>query len=234
MTRLVALVRLLPLAFLGRLGIAFVEIVLASVVLSGSVVLGHDLRAWRAWYWDPSTLRYWNPTPSPTVTQPAAAAPQPMPIAVSSSVPTLAPAPAPVCVTDQGSMLVFSRPWPSGVDCVWLSRSTDGWHVDVATSGTRTDLGMISLSIPRFDVYAPTSAADPICVVVGDVGSQWANGMVFALQRRGPLLLLSTGGRSLSVHAGSDGWPWVQAVRSDSGVDRMHQYYWSGTGYAER
>jgi hypothetical protein len=52
--------------FLGRLGIAFAEIVLAAAAIVGSVILGHELREWRDWYWDPSTPRLWEPTPSPS------------------------------------------------------------------------------------------------------------------------------------------------------------------------
>ncbi|MDO8506013.1 MAG: hypothetical protein Q7S41_00225 [Candidatus Limnocylindria bacterium] len=68
MIRILALVRLLPLGVARRLAIAFVEIVLAVVVLTGSVVVGHDLREWRTWYGDPGTAHAWAPTPAPTAT----------------------------------------------------------------------------------------------------------------------------------------------------------------------
>ena len=67
MTHVAPLVRLLPLSLMGRLGVAFIEITLATMVISTAVVIGHDLKVWRAWYWDPSTIRYWQPTPVPTV-----------------------------------------------------------------------------------------------------------------------------------------------------------------------
>ena len=68
MIMILALVRLLPFAAARRLAIAFVEIVLAVVVLTGSVVVGHDLREWRTWYGDPGTTHTWAPTPTPTAT----------------------------------------------------------------------------------------------------------------------------------------------------------------------
>jgi hypothetical protein len=63
---ILGILRTFPTAFATRLAIAFVEIVLAVTVLSGSVVLGHDLKEWRAWYYDPATEHPWAPTPRPT------------------------------------------------------------------------------------------------------------------------------------------------------------------------
>jgi len=60
----VVLHRALP--FTGRLGIAFTEIVLAAAVLIGSVILGHDLKEWRDWFWDQETTHPWAPTPRPS------------------------------------------------------------------------------------------------------------------------------------------------------------------------
>ncbi|HEY3217886.1 MAG TPA: hypothetical protein VGK15_02230 [Candidatus Limnocylindria bacterium] len=65
MAKALALMRLLPLPFFGRLTVAFLEIVIAGVVLSGSVVVGHALAEWRAWYGDPATEHPWAPTPQP-------------------------------------------------------------------------------------------------------------------------------------------------------------------------
>jgi len=65
---LMAVAHRLPLPFVGRLGLAFAEIVLASATLVGSVILGHELKEWRDWYWDPGTARIWAPTPKPTPT----------------------------------------------------------------------------------------------------------------------------------------------------------------------
>ena len=55
-----------PLAFLARCGTAFVEIVLAIVIIGGAVVVGHDLRQFRDWYGDPGTTHLWAPTPVPS------------------------------------------------------------------------------------------------------------------------------------------------------------------------
>src|SRR5436853_521302 len=49
------LVRLLPLALLARVAMTLTQIVVAVIVVTGSVVLGHDLRDWRAWYAEPGT-----------------------------------------------------------------------------------------------------------------------------------------------------------------------------------
>ena len=61
----VALVRALPWALFGRLTTAFVEIALAVVVLSTSVVVGHELRDWRAFYAEHT--KPWAPTRAPIV-----------------------------------------------------------------------------------------------------------------------------------------------------------------------
>lgn len=66
MSSVVALVGALPWAFFGRVTTALVEIALAAVLLSASVVIGHELRDWRGWYADHTKL--WAPTPRPTAT----------------------------------------------------------------------------------------------------------------------------------------------------------------------
>ena len=65
---LVTVAHRLPLPFVGRLGLAFAEIVLATATLVGSIIVGHELKEWRDWYWDPGTARIWAPTPKPTAT----------------------------------------------------------------------------------------------------------------------------------------------------------------------
>ena len=65
MTIVNTLVRVFPSAFAGRLALAFVEMVFALTVLSGSIVLGHELKEWRDWYYDPGTTHPWAPTPKP-------------------------------------------------------------------------------------------------------------------------------------------------------------------------
>lgn len=68
MTGTIGFVRLLPWRLAGRLATAVVKALLVASVLSGSVVVGHQLRGWRAWYWDPATTHPWAPTPLPTST----------------------------------------------------------------------------------------------------------------------------------------------------------------------
>ena len=70
---LIALVRALPWAFCGRLATAFVEIALAAVILSTSIVMGHELRDWLTFYAD--TTHPWAPTHAPMVSP--VAEPQP-------------------------------------------------------------------------------------------------------------------------------------------------------------
>ena len=65
MASLILLVRAVPWAFFGRLSMAFVEIVLAAVILSTSIVLGHEMRDWRTWYSDANTAHPWAPTRAP-------------------------------------------------------------------------------------------------------------------------------------------------------------------------
>ena len=65
---LVAVAHRVPWPFMGRLGLAFAEIVLASATLAGSVIVGHELKEWRDWFWDPGTSRIWAPTPAPSPT----------------------------------------------------------------------------------------------------------------------------------------------------------------------
>jgi hypothetical protein len=59
--------------FIARLGIAFVELVVAASVVAGSIVVGHELKEWREWYGDPATHRPWAPTPRPVPTAQAEA-----------------------------------------------------------------------------------------------------------------------------------------------------------------
>ena len=65
MASLSALVRLVPWAFFGRLSMAFVEIALAVVILSTSIVMGHELRDWRTFY--AGANKPWAPTHAPMV-----------------------------------------------------------------------------------------------------------------------------------------------------------------------
>ena len=65
MTFLIARVLALPWAFFGRLATAFVEIVIAGVILSTSIVMGHELRDWRTFY--AGANKPWAPTHAPIV-----------------------------------------------------------------------------------------------------------------------------------------------------------------------
>lgn len=65
MAAALTLVRALPVAFAGRCAVALAEIAIAAAILSGAVVVGHDLREWRAWYGDPATTHPWAPTAAP-------------------------------------------------------------------------------------------------------------------------------------------------------------------------
>jgi hypothetical protein len=51
------------LFFLERLAAALVELTLASAVIVGAIVVGHELREWREWY--PQANHPWLETPAP-------------------------------------------------------------------------------------------------------------------------------------------------------------------------
>jgi len=57
-------------SFVDRLVIALVELTLAALVLSGAIVVGHELREWREWY--PTAHHPWldGPLPAAEVTEP--------------------------------------------------------------------------------------------------------------------------------------------------------------------
>jgi hypothetical protein len=57
-------------SFGGRLVTAFVELTLATVVIVGAIVVGHELREWRDWY--PNAYHPWLEGQRPTteVTEP--------------------------------------------------------------------------------------------------------------------------------------------------------------------
>jgi hypothetical protein len=67
----ITVVARMPWPFLGRLGLAFAEIVFAATTLAGSVIVGHELKEWRDWFWDSGTARIWAPTPKPSPSAPA-------------------------------------------------------------------------------------------------------------------------------------------------------------------
>lgn len=51
------------LSFVERLAAALVELTLASAVIVGAIVVGHELREWRDWY--PTAHHPWLETPAP-------------------------------------------------------------------------------------------------------------------------------------------------------------------------
>ncbi|HKY50368.1 MAG TPA: hypothetical protein VJP45_03845 [Candidatus Limnocylindria bacterium] len=59
------------LSFIDRLVIAFAELTLATAVIIGAIVVGHELREWREWY--PKAYHPWLETRAPAteVSEPA-------------------------------------------------------------------------------------------------------------------------------------------------------------------
>src|SRR6266850_2410450 len=107
MTNALALVRLLPWLFLGRLAAAFVEISAAVVILCGSVVVGHFLGEWRAWYSDPATGHPWSPSAKPSATVAALAMPAvAIPVGITQR--------SFLCRTSTGERLVLEHPAEHG------------------------------------------------------------------------------------------------------------------------
>ena len=225
MTIVAPLVRLLPLAFLGRLGVAFVEITLAALVISTSVVVGHDLKQWRAWYWDPSTLRPWMPTPSPTPI--ASAAPVPVVIHVAVPVTAMPATPAPACGVSSGDEeLVFARSGLSGAECVWLDHLDDGTHLRVAVNGFAVrDLGVVAPPSGGVSVrvYAPAAWQEPVVVVVAPESV-----LVFSWQGRGIIEFLRAGGDHIGLASDTGGWPRVNVMQPGG----MRSYRWNGASFA--
>jgi len=231
-TYVAPLVRLLPLAFMGRLGIAFVEIVLATLVISTAVVVGHDLKAWRAWYWDPSTLRYWQPTPAPT----EARSPIPVATLTIGTVPSVVyrqATPPPACRASTGSeQLAFARSGPSGAECVWATQQRDGTHLVVAMNGyADRDLGVVAApqGTPAVHVYAPQSWTEPVLVVTN---ADTTSVLVFSWQSRGLVELLRGGGDRVDLASDVGGWPRITIFARENGALRAQIYRWNGASFA--
>ena len=228
MTGTIALRRLAPWAFLGRLGVAAVELVMAAVILSGSVVVGHALKDWRAWYWDPATTHPWAPTvaPSATPVPTAAAAVTPAVHVVQLSLPT----PAPACRPSSGEqMLALVDPVGQGADCVWLAYRSDGTHLIVGASGSApTDLGIVGspqggASVRTFD---PNGSPSRVIVVMTDARLGPGPVLVFTLRDRHPVILLRTIG-TVRIEMDAAGWPRLTV----SGGDGTKTYFWDGGRY---
>ena len=239
-----ALVRVLPFAFFGRLAVAFAEIVVACVLVSGSVVLGHDLSDWRAWYWDADTTHPWAPTPKATATDPAniAVVATPTSVATPRTVTTPAPAalptPTPACEPTSGAtQLAFMRPVPGGADCVWFKRAPDGEHLVVKPGSLTTrDLGVVSMPLgtPELRAFAPSEWGSPVLVVTGSIGADAGGVIVFGWQPRGVVEFFRGGGNRLEVTTDAAGWPRV-SVSTRLGITWTTQTYaWNGQTFAEQ
>lgn len=230
MTNAVTLVRLLPWALAGRLATAFVEIAVAVVILSGSVVIGHELRAWRAWYADPATNRPWAPTPVPSQTVAAAAQPVPA-LVVSVETPRVAPTPTPLChLSTSNEMLAFVNPHGTSADCVWFAPRPDGTHLIVGTYGAApSDLGIVGLSqeAPTLSVYSPSAWNAPVVVTVGTVSGSVT---VFTWQGASVVQLLRMSGRAVDVAMDVSGWPRVRVTSADG----AKTFAWDGRTFSAR
>jgi len=231
----VGLVRLLPWPFLGRLGIAFTEITLSVVVLSGSIVVGHELKAWREWFWDAETAHPWAPSarPSPTA---LVALPAGVPLAGAAPVAAAAPAaidPAMTCrPLARNEQLLFVNKLVLGTDCVRTTQREDGIHLIVETyPGTASDLGVVAASNESAEVrvFAPTTWSSPVLVIrstwAGNVGSA----VVLTWRSREPTRLLGVLGQKVDVSTGMGGWPRLMVTAID-GTRRM--YVWTGNAFS--
>ncbi len=232
MSSTIALVRRLPWALLERLAIASVEVAVAATILSGSVVIGHALRDWRAWYWDPATTHPWAPTPLPRETAGAAAASAPAtPVSVAAA-PRPAPTPTPPChPSAPGEMLAFANPVATGADCVWLAPRADGTHLVVASWGVApTDLGVVGApqEVPSVRVYTPDTWGAPVLVTVSAANAGGGEVLVLTWRSGDVMPLLRTNGRVVDVAADPAGWPRVRVARSDG----PKTYAWNGRTYS--
>ena len=235
----VGLVRLLPWPFFGRVAIAFTEITLSVVVVCSSIVVGHQLKAWRTWYYDPATVHPWAPTPKPSpaelaarpgVSDPAAAAPAAATPAVWVSPTSIGGATCPR--SSPNEQLVFINKVGSGADCVRVVPRDDGPHLIVDTyPNDMTDLGIIAPSnqASTVKVFAPTTWSDPVLVIrstwAGNVGSA----VVVTWQSRSPTRLLGVFGEKVDVSMGSGGWPRLTVTAID-GSRRI--YIWTGRAFS--
>jgi hypothetical protein len=237
---IVSLVRLLPWPFIGRLGLAFMEITLAVFVVASSVVVGHELKAWREWFWHPETSHPWAPTPRPSPVD--AVAPQMPSVVAVAPVVTAAPA-IPLVGLPVGlgtgatcrpaapnEHLVFINKVTSGSDCVRTVERDDGVHLVVDTSpGVSTDFGVIAT--PRdatfVRVFAPVSWPSPVLVIrTEDLGSA----VVLTWESRSPTKLLGVSGQKVDVSVDTAGWPRVMVTAPDGKSRRM--YVWTGSSFS--
>jgi len=241
---LIALLGLLPWPFIGRLGIAFTEITLSVVVLASSVIVGHELKAWRDWFWDPVTTHPWAPTPRPSsgdvVTRPTETpAPTPMPIPLGAAsalgLPGAVALPTNCRPLRANEQLVFTNAVVSGADCVRTSIREDGVHLIVDTyPAMSSDFGVVAVAdeVPTLKVFAPVNWPNPVLVIRGTRAGNVGSALVLTWQARSPTQLLGVSGQKIDVSTDGGGWPRLMVTPSDGAGRRM--YIWTGSAYSQQ
>jgi hypothetical protein len=229
MTTALALVRLLPWPFLGRLAAAFVEISVAVVILSGSVVVGHYLGEWRAWYGDPATGHPWSPSAKPSATVAALAMPAvAIPVGITQR--------SFLCRTSTGERLVLEHPAGNGMsDCVKTVWRADGTHLVIETfTGAVGDFGVIAMpsTVPAMHLFAPSAWSSPVLVMTGAPAANAGMVIVLSWQGRAPIELFRGGGQNVDVATDASGWPRITLRSTDGlGHSSISTYVWSGAGF---
>jgi hypothetical protein len=232
MTHALALVRLLPWPFLGRLSVALCEITAATVVLCGSVVVGHFLAEWRAWYGDPATGHSWAPSAKPS----AAAAVVAMPAVAIPVGNTLR---STLCRPSTGERLVLEHPAGNGAsDCVKTVSRTDGTHLVIETyTGAVGDFGVIAMpsAAPAMHLFAPSAWSSPVLVMTGAPTANAGLVIVLSWQGRAPIELFRGTGQNVDIATDASGWPRITLRSMDAlGHSTTATYAWSGVGFGEQ
>jgi len=250
-SHVVALVRLLPLALMGRLAIAFTEITLSVFVVSSSVVVGHQLKAWREWFYDPETTHPWAPTPKPSPSEvartqtgaaPAAATASAVSMVVLATPGVAVPVAGALAVGGYGAacrpaagneQLVFINKVAAGADCVRMVNAPDGVHLIVETYlASTTDFGVIAPvdEMPNVRVYAPTTWPSPVLVIRGNPTPSASAALVLTWQSRSPLKLLGVSGQKVDLSTDNSGWPRLMVTSPDGRSRQM--YVWTGNAFS--
>jgi hypothetical protein len=231
MTNALALVRLLPWPLLGRLAVAFSEITAAVVILCGSVVVGHYLGEWRAWYGDPATGHPWAPSAKPSATVAALAMPAvAIPIGLAQR--------SQLCRASAGERLVLEHPAESGTsDCIKTVSRADGTHLVIETyTGAVGDFGVIAMpaAVPTLHMFAPSAWSSPVLVVTGKPAANTGLVIVLSWKGRAPIELFRGGGQIVDIATDPSGWPRITVGSPDPlGHMRTATYAWSGAGFGE-
>jgi hypothetical protein len=231
MTNALSLVRLLPWPFFGRVAVALCEITAATVILCGSVVVGHFHGEWRAWYSDTGTGHPWAPSAKPPATVAALAMPAvAIPIGITQR--------STVCRAINGERLVLEHPAGNGAsDCVKTVSRMDGTHLVIETfTGAVGDFGVIAMpnAAPAMRVFAPSAWSSPVLVITGAPAVNAGMVIVLSWQGRAPIELFRGFGQNVDVATDASGWPRI-TVRSEDllGHPRTATYAWSGAGFGE-